>query len=508
MIDQAAMPVPDRESIGTSEIEVAGNAAPDMPSGREDPSPERRTVERRKRVAGRRQDTGDSAGQLTDRPVAERALRIAFGAFLVLVLFGPYMTYTSQGNGFEQVIRQIGYTLIALASIIAVRGWDAPARLLVIPPPLMLAIAWCALSVVWAIDPASSGRRFILLFIAAWTAFIVIRQIGYRTTITMIQGALILLLAANYVAVMVNPLGSIHQVMFDGDSSLRGNWYGLMGHKNMAGIVCALTIMFCGFDRGKLPRAVQIVVILAAAFFMWKSNSKTSLGVCIIALVVASTAVYYRFRYRSLAIGAMIAIAVGLFALQNILFPMLEQALNTPITFTGRTAIWDAVWAFYLDHPVLGAGYGSFWQIGPASPIFRYGKGWVQLVSEAHNGYLDLLAAVGPIGLALIIAGAFVAPVLRILAWRQTRRGSSALLLSLVIFFIGHNFTESSLFDRDTIGQVFLMITIALAMVVNPRVQAAHAGSNDLFDWANREANAEPETMPATALKRVRRRRS
>lgn len=466
----------------------------------------RRTRERRKRVAGRRHNKLDEAGQLADRPVAERGLRFVFAAFLALVLFGPYMTYGSQGNGLEQMVRQIGYTMVALATVVSVRGWNAPGRLLVIPPALMLAIAWCALSIVWAIDPASSGRRFVLLFITTWSAFIIIRQIGYRNTITMIQGALILLLGANYMAVFLNPWHSIHTVMIDGDASLLGNWYGLMGHKNMAGIVCALTVMFCSFDRGKLPRAIQIAAIAAAVIFMWKSNSKTSLGVCAIALAVASTAVYYRFRYRSLAIGATIVIAVVLFALQNIIFPMLEQALNTPITFTGRTAIWDAVWAFYLDHPVLGAGYGSFWQIGPASPIFRYGKGWVQQVSEAHNGYLDLLAAVGPIGLALIIAGAFIAPLLRILAWRQTRRNSSALLLSLVVFFIGHNFTESSLFDRDTIGQVFLMITIALAMVVNPRVRAAESGNEELFSWANR---GDSEASPAAPKPdRMRRRRS
>lgn len=41
----------------------------------------RRTRERRKRVAGRRHNKLDEAGQLADRPVAERGLRFVFAAF-------------------------------------------------------------------------------------------------------------------------------------------------------------------------------------------------------------------------------------------------------------------------------------------------------------------------------------------------------------------------------------------------------------------------------------------
>jgi O-antigen ligase len=174
-------------------------------------------------------------------------------------------------------------------------------------------------------------------------------------------------------------------------------------------------------------------------------------------------------------------VATLLFGLQNFYLPAIGHLINTPMTFTGRTEIWNAVWRYIAAHPVLGAGYGSFWNIGPASPIFTYGFGWVQEVSEGHNGYLDLLAAIGPFGFLLVIAGAYVVPIVRLIGWRQSQRDTGALLMAMMIFIIGHNFTESSLFDRDTIGQVFLMLTIAGIWSVNPRSRSAESGERPVW---------------------------
>ena len=47
--------------------------------------------------------------------------------------------------------------------------------------------------------------------------------------------------------------------------------------------------------------------------------------------------------------------------------------------------------AYARDHLLFGAGYGSFWGIGDASPMLAYGDTWLANVYEAHDGYLDLL---------------------------------------------------------------------------------------------------------------------
>jgi tetratricopeptide (TPR) repeat protein len=63
-----------------------------------------------------------------------------------------------------------------------------------------------------------------------------------------------------------------------------------------------------------------------------------------------------------------------------------------------RPAYWRAAWHDYLSHPLLGSGAGSFeraWLHYRATPIATI---------DAHNLYLETLAELGPLGLALLVA--------------------------------------------------------------------------------------------------------
>lgn len=499
-------------------------AMKDQETGKDEATGERRRVRRRRSVDGSSRDVSSSrssrsrdgtsrekgsrtkeprrrrhrAMATAAKPILDKVLNAALVGLLALVLFGPYMTYGNTVAGGGQVVRQLGYTLVAVAAVIAVRGLEVRQRLNVVPLPLLLAVGWCGLSVAWAIEPSISVRRFVLMAMTLWTVFVIVQNMRWPTVLATVRVALVVMLVLNYAAVLLDPVHSIHGGVADFDDTFVGSWYGVMGHKNQAGLVCALTIVFFAFDRGKIPRIAQIAVIAASCYFIWRSHSKTSLGVCMLAIALAAFFSYYRYQYRSALVGGLVVVATLLFGLQNFYLPAIGHLINTPMTFTGRTEIWNAVWRYIAAHPVLGAGYGSFWNIGPASPIFTYGFGWVQEVSEGHNGYLDLLAAIGPFGFLLVIAGAYVVPIVRLIGWRQSQRDTGALLMAMMIFIIGHNFTESSLFDRDTIGQVFLMLTIAGICSVNPRSRSAESGGSDLFGWANRDEKASSaQAVPA-----------
>ena len=64
---------------------------------------------------------------------------------------------------------------------------------------------------------------------------------------------------------------------------------------------------------------------------------------------------------------------------------------------SGRAEYWRVAWATYREHPVLGAGAGS------------YGREWLRErrndlpVRDAHSLYLETLAELGPVGLALLL---------------------------------------------------------------------------------------------------------
>ncbi|MGH3116847.1 MAG: O-antigen ligase family protein [Gaiellales bacterium] len=68
-------------------------------------------------------------------------------------------------------------------------------------------------------------------------------------------------------------------------------------------------------------------------------------------------------------------------------------------TFTGgyRAELWEEAWDDYRANPVLGSGpgtYGQYWNQHRPIP---------HIVRDAHNLYLEVLAELGPLGLALLV---------------------------------------------------------------------------------------------------------
>ena len=68
-------------------------------------------------------------------------------------------------------------------------------------------------------------------------------------------------------------------------------------------------------------------------------------------------------------------------------------------TFSGsyRAELWEAAWHDYEDHPLLGSGPGTYEQYWNAHRPLQH------KVRDAHSLYLEVLAELGPIGLALLL---------------------------------------------------------------------------------------------------------
>ncbi len=397
-------------------------------------------------------------------PIIMPGVQLAFALLVVLTLAGPAMTqlgYTLPGIDVP-TFRQVGYVVITLLAIAALRPVGHPDRLLVVPWPILVALGWCWLSVFWAIEPATAFKRIALASMVTWSVFASVRYLGRAQTLLIVRVALLILLVMNFVTVELYPEIGTHRVNQLYENPLMGDWRGLMAHKNIAGLVCALTILFYLFDADRIFWAIRVAVIAAASLFLWTSSSRTSLGVCVAAVAMGFVFGYYKARYRKPAIFLLMVGAVaGAFwvtSMRNVF----EQNLQDPAAFTGRTQIWAALYAYFQTNPILGAGYGSFWTSNYNSPIFIYGRDWVTAVYQGHNGYLDLLVQVGIPGTLLVLFATFVMPWRRLLNEPAAEGGPGALIASVLVFMMGHNGSESSLFDRDTIGNVFLLVTIGL----------------------------------------------
>ncbi|MDP9056862.1 MAG: O-antigen ligase family protein [Pseudomonadota bacterium] len=402
--------------------------------------------------------------RLTERH--EIALLSAGLAFLAMVFLGPLMTgydviqTGDEGNGF----RQGGYLAIFALTLYGARplanGW----KVLRVPLPVVVALAWCWISLSWAVSPAIAERRLVLTSLVVWNSFILVKAAGYRLTVSILRLSLVMALIGNFLVVLILPETGIH-MMKDAviQTALAGDWRGFMTHKNFAGAACALCILLFTFDTKYLSKASRISVILASIFFLVKAQSKTSAGMVILAISVG-----FMFKIMDGKIRFFAIIGTALLATLGWMYISASRDVTTmdfldPSSFTGRGLIWSSLLKFARDNLMTGAGFESFWNIGDQSPIYQYGKGYVTQITVGHNGYLDLLVTIGLPGMLLVTFALILWPLLRLLAARGIAPERGALICALVIFGMGHNVTESSMFARDAIVGVFMLFAVAFA---------------------------------------------
>lgn len=406
-----------------------------------------------------------AAGQ--DGGVHKELLLGALMVFLVLVVLGPLMTIgmvadPNQLDGEGTQLRQIAYILVAGVMAFSLRPVADYRRLLLIPMPLLIGLAWCILSLSWAIEPGVAFRRLVLTGLVMWTLFAGVRRLDYEESMTLFRMVLLLLLIANYVAVLVAPRYAIHLLNTPEEKGLIGDWRGIMQHKNFAGATCAITAIIFWFDADRFNKWVRWGVIAAALYFLERSGSKTSFGMGIAAVAAGTVYMQYNGRYKGWLLGLIAVAGIGVTMVSLLFWNPMNVDFADPKAFTGRPLIWKAMIGFISDHPMTGAGFGSFWNIGPTSPVYHYASGWTSRVATGHNGFLDLAAQLGIPGLLLIIAVAVVWPLMRLITQAPQAGARGAMVIALFLFCVGHNFTESSLFDRDEFVWITLMLAIAL----------------------------------------------
>lgn len=419
--------------------------------------------------------------------VVRRELIMVSTFFLFLmVLFEPFIALglgeeTSVQSGDGSAVRQLGYLIITGIVFFALKPWENYRRFLAIPVPLLIGLGYCWLSLGWSIAPDIALRRLILATMIMWTLFASMRQLKFEEVLSLLRVTLVILLVANYLAVIVFPAYGIHTGTQGDEFSLAGDWKGVVQHKNFAGAECAITMIVFAFDRGKMPRWLQLGVIAGAMFFLYKSNSKTSFGLGLAALGAGWVFMRYHRRYRLLLIVGIAIVATAATILEGIYQNPLLGKFSDPKAFTGRMEMWIALYHYVLDNPWTGSGYGSFWHIGPNSPINLYTNKQVAEMPNGHNGFLDLMVQIGIPGFLVIMAVAVVWPLRTLLNSPIVLGERGALLSALFIFCIGHNATESSLFDRDVTVWVIFMVAMAMSQPTLINYKRAKFDVHQLF---------------------------
>ena len=246
--------------------------------------------------------------------------------------------------------------------------------------------AWIALSWTWG-GNHSNGERA-LLYLAAVFAVLVLAE---RASVPHLLGGVLAgttVVAAYGLAVYLftdPPLDPFEGALL----------YQPFGYANALGIFVGIGVL--------------LAAGLALAAESWRARAAflAPLAVLVPALLLTSSR------------GAWMAVVVGSASLAVFRTPTLRWALLAPVAVIGagvvaavvvvtgdlgdlvsqnRVRYWEIAWADFVDHPLLGSGAGTFGDYllthDPTAPFSR----------TAHSLYLQSLAELGPLGLALVVA--------------------------------------------------------------------------------------------------------
>jgi O-antigen ligase len=300
-------------------------------------------------------------------------------------------------------------------------------------------------------------------------------------------------------------------------SVLLSRYYPLLGHskvsfetigvsetKNTLGMLCdtlGLGLLWCfrnAYNDREDPKRGRRLLALGAAlaltvWLLWMCNSLTSICALTMASAVMLLSTRPAFRRKPALVHLLISAILGfsLYALFYQSSGALKQTLGRDATMSGRTEAWPIMLSI-PNNRLVGAGYESFW-LGP-----RLEKLWEAFggyrVSEAHNGYIEMLLILGWIGVALL--GVLIATGYRnvIRAYRRSPEiGSLRIAFFLATIITG--FTEAAFRMMSPTMIVFLLAIAAAQWTPQRRVSAVVTATRHLLE-SGQEPDAVRERAP------------
>src|SRR5438552_3171730 len=365
--------------------------------------------------------------------------------------------------------------LLAVAIVVLIRRKNATWTLLLANWQILIYFLYCLTSVAWSYHPDVSFKRWI-------------KAIGDLAMVLVIatdsQPVAAIRRVVSRVGFLVLPT-SVLFIRYYGDL---GRGYtsegfpmntGVTTDKNALGLIVLMVSLVVWWNvrlllihkdepnRGRRLLAQGILLAFGLALF-WMAQCSTGKACFILGsfLIVASNLRAIRKRPKRVHV---LCLTILLVAGGTLLFggqAEVVNALGRQSNMSGRTDIWAAVIPA-VPNSIVGAGFESFW-ISPNVRIFQrtlLNLGWypslVEVLNEAHDGYIEIYLSLGWIGvclIALILIGGYRR------AYKAFQRDPElgSLFLAFVAVGMVYNVTEAG-FRMLNPAWIFLLLAIVSA---------------------------------------------
>lgn len=362
-----------------------------------------------------------------------------------------------QGAFFWQFI---GVMLLCVGIGLQSRGsWRKFSRVLW---PYWPIIIWIFLSVIWSDFPYISGRRVIRFFIevTALICFATAYQDQYRLLrVVFLSFGFIVLLDVALLATSASytPIG----------------YAGIHDHKNQAGLLCFLALpvfLSAIFDPRIFPgRWIPLGLSGLCLAILALSLSKTAWGLTPICPLLAFGLLSLgRMPPVNMIVAVVISglgAAIALALVTSIGFSDFLAATIDDPSLTHRDRLWKYTLYRFSQAPIIGHGYGALWEVNANSSLQPREFGVSFYAEQAHNGYLDILAQLGIVGLILTIL-LMLGIIVLLVRKNQVGWTPGFIAMYTTVGILLYNITESSLLRAGS--EIWLYFVLLVSNAVMP----------------------------------------
>ncbi|AFZ35407.1 O-antigen polymerase [Stanieria cyanosphaera PCC 7437] len=387
---------------------------------------------------------------------------VRLGERVLIVSCLIYLTGTCYNLFPLPVISGIQYLLYGLVFLLVLARWQRTINTAINDPFIWLLLTLAVLSSLWSNVP---GDTFSNSIVAWQTALVGVYLASCYTTkqqLKLLGIALIIVIIFNFIYTLLFPgLGIDSEVHI-------GAWQGAFDQKNFLAqiaVLSSLVFLFLCIIFRKYRYLTWTGLFLSFVMLLL-STSKT--GLVVFLSIVGLLQFYRTLRWRNPR-SILILTLIGLFIASVVVLlignaELIVTSLGKDITLSGRTELWNGVIDQIRQKPWLGYGRGGFWN--SESNMSEIVGSYVAinfLVPDAHNGFLDLTADLGIVGLILFLCS-FIFAFQRAFVYARLNFAPEALwhLTYLSCFFL-YNLTESSVMKHNSIiWTVYMVVSLSL----------------------------------------------
>jgi O-antigen ligase len=312
-------------------------------------------------------------------------------------------TVMDEGLGAAQMGRLIGLGFLITAGCVAfvttrddVRiRWDGLSYL------MAAGLVWGCASVLWSVEPDTTTRALVRVFVYAGVAFAIVRRFDPRG----LCYVLMIMLGGSVLTAVLFEIGTGGFRPWQSGYRLTGSM-----HSNVLAVQTAvIAIIAYAFAVRQKPRKVLWWTIFIVAFaIVYLTKARTAL----ITVMAAMAAVHIvgRPARNWLMIGSTAAALIAVALLGATMLGLLDGRESHAIAslgrsddegdLTGRLPLWNYIWEQSDGRRLQGFGCGAFWTIDRTIAADDALEWYPR---HSHNAYIQIIVNLGIVGLVVAL---------------------------------------------------------------------------------------------------------